>query len=221
MKRRILYVEDDLDLAMQTCAALKQKDYEVEYSSTLCNIRNIIRRFIPELLALDIEIGSLSCLEELDNIRIDCPKIPILFISSHSDVQTVTESLEKGVRLFIKKPYGNRELLQAIQMLMPKDIDENVTFGDYRLKNGTLFFLDRQINALTPKEQQVLEFLLEHKDYYVSRNELLNTIWSNDIACDSLYNCICHLRTYLSQEGQCLIENNRNKGYKISLQPTL
>jgi DNA-binding response OmpR family regulator len=215
MKKRILYVEDDEDLGELTAQIMQRENYEVEYRTSLCNIRNIIKDFVPDLMVMDIEVGELSCLDEIDSIKKFFPDVPILFVSSHTDEKTVSESIEKGVGLFIKKPYGANELIHDIQLLLPKE-RRLTTFGEYQIDQvGVLYYQNRRLAILPSKEQQVILYLAEHIHQAVSRKELLNHIWNNEDAGDALNTCISHLRKYLSEENRPVLLSVGRKGYVL------
>jgi len=215
MKRRILYVEDDLELGELTYLILQRAGYAVEYRTSLRGIIGLITEFAPELLVLDIEVGNISSFDLIDDIRKNHPEIPVLFVSSHTDVETVSKGIEKGCEQFIKKPYGSKELLHNVEKLLPHEI-HLAEFGNYELDlNGVLSFKNKPIGILPTKEQMIFQILVRNSNNLVSRSELFERVWNGDEADDSLNNCISHLRSFLSEGSHCILETIRGKGYML------
>lgn len=94
------------------------------------------------------------------------------------------------------------------------------TLGNYYLdvKTHTLLFCPSQEREkLKPKEFQLLCLLLEYKNQVINKNDLLQKIWKNNSAEDSLNNCICSLRKKLSKDALLKIENLKGIGFALRI----
>lgn len=221
-QRHILYVEDDLDLAILIVKMLEKKGFKVSLKNDLFSISEEIQFIRPDLLLLDIEVGDQSSLEELPFLRNKYPLIPIIFTSSHTDIETVDLSYDNGINLFIKKPFSIKELLHNINLLLnsTSQLKKSVLpFGKFTFDTeyNQLFIDEQSIAILSPKESLLLQILLSHQGKVVSRSLIMQQIWNNTISDDSLNNCINHLRSFLNKDSQVQIFTLRGQGYRLTI----
>lgn len=221
-QRHILYVEDDLDLAILIVKMLEKKGFRVSLKNNLSGIAEDILYVRPDLLLLDIEVGNQSSLEELPILRNKYPLIPIIFTSSHTDSETVDFSYDHGINLFIKKPFSIKELLHNINLLLnsTSQLERSVlSFGKFTFDTecNQLFIDEQSIAILSPKESLLLQILLSHQGKVVSRSLIMQQIWNNTISDDSLNNCINHLRSFLNNDSQVQIFTLRGQGYRLTI----
>lgn len=220
MKSKIVFVEDDLTLGTIIAKALEECGFEVNYLNAIHGLRETIANFCPNLLILDIEVGTRNCLDELPSIRLSCPAIPIIITSSHVDGAAVARSYDTGADQYIKKPYDIDELLYHINRLLTisASIEAHILpFGSYRLDTFSheLFHKEKLVKQLSPKEFLVLERLLMHQGEFVKRMELLQEVWGNESYTDSLNNIIAALRKHFHQGGDIQIVTNKGYGYQL------
>ncbi|RHR93632.1 response regulator transcription factor [Parabacteroides sp. AF14-59] len=221
-QRHILYVEDDLDLAILIVKMLEKKGFKVSLKNNLSSIVEEIQSIRPDLLLLDIEVGNQSSLEELPFLRNKYPLIPIIFTSSHTDIETVDLSYDNGINLFIKKPFSIKELLHNINLLLNSTslLKKSVlSFGKFTFDTecNQLFIDEQSIAILSPKESLLLQILLSHQGKVVSRSLIMQQIWNNTISDDSLNNCINHLRSFLNKDSKVQIFTLRGQGYRLTI----
>lgn len=224
MPRKIIFIEDDMGFASIVVEELKREGYEVEFSTSLAAVREMIASCRPDILILDLEVGSRNSLDELPFIRSQFPSLPIIIASSHIAGKEMTECYEKGASHYIKKPYDIDELLLHIRRLIPSEEKlsaQEIAIGNYKLNIETndLFFKDNVERHLTPKEFQLLYLLLSQKGKTVRREDILKHIWESENASESLNNCVASLRKYLSKDSSIHIETIRMKGYRLSTTP--
>ena len=221
-QRHILYVEDDLDLAILIVKMLEKKGFKVSLKNNLSSIVEEIQSIRPDLLLLDIEVGNQSSLEELPFLRNKYPLIPIIFTSSHTDIETVDLSYDNGINLFIKKPFSIKELLHNINLLLNSTslLKKSVlSFGKFTFDTecNQLFIDEQSIAILSPKESLLLQILLSHQGKVVSLSLIMQQIWNNTISDDSLNNCINHLRSFLNKDSKVQIFTLRGQGYRLTI----
>ena len=221
-QRHILYVEDDLDLAILIVKMLEKKGFKVSLKNNLSSIVEEIQSIRPDLLLLDIEVGNQSSLEELPFLRNKYPLIPIIFTSSHTDIETVDLSYDNGINLFIKKPFSIKELLHNINLLLNSTslLKKSVlSFGKFTFDTecNQLFIDEQSIAILSPKESLLLQILLSNQGKVVSRSLIMQQIWNNTISDDSLNNCINHLRSFLNKDSKVQIFTLRGQGYRLTI----
>jgi FixJ family two-component response regulator len=111
----------------------------------------------PACLVLDLQLPGTSGLQLQQQLLAqqlvggDAP--PIVFISGHGDVPSSVRAMKAGAIEFLSKPFDDQELLQAIHAAIDQDRIE-------RQKRSELAELRRHYNLLTPREREVLPFVV-------------------------------------------------------------
>jgi FixJ family two-component response regulator len=111
----------------------------------------------PACLVLDLQLPDTSGLElqqQLAGLRLageDAP--PIVFITGHGDVASSVRAMKAGAIEFLSKPFGEQELLQAVKAAIALD-------RVARQKRSELAELQRHYKLLTPREREVLPFVV-------------------------------------------------------------
>lgn len=222
MPVKIIFIEDDMELASFVVGELKNEGYEVEFSTTLAAVREMIVSCRPDILILDLEVGATNSMNELPYIHSQFPSLPIIIASSHIAGKEMAKCYEKGVNHYIKKPYDIDEMLLHIRRLIPSEEKlsaQEIAIGKYKLNIETndLLYKDNVERHLAPKEFQLLYLLLSQKGKTVRREDILKQIWGNEDASESLNNYAAFLRKYLSKDPSIHIEAIRMKGYRLSI----
>jgi FixJ family two-component response regulator len=106
----------------------------------------------PACLVLDLQLPDNSGLElQRELATTDAP--PIVFISGHGDIPSSVRAMKLGAIEFLPKPFGEEELLRAIDAAIARD-------RTARLKRSEFAELQARYNRLTPRERQVLPFVV-------------------------------------------------------------
>ncbi len=106
----------------------------------------------PACLVLDVQLPDVSGLELQTELAAgDAP--PIVFITGHGDIPSSVRAMKAGAIEFLPKPFGEEELLQAIHTAI--ELDRTA-----RQKRSELAELRRHYDLLTPREQEVLPFVV-------------------------------------------------------------
>ena len=123
--------------------ALTSLGYEVHFQNSLLGINAVIGEFNPGVIVLDVEIGKQNGIEEAENILKYYPNIPVIFISSLSQIENISKGLSAGGVCFLKKPFDIQELEAYIHRFSYDNPQENViSIGMYSLEltNQKLIF---------------------------------------------------------------------------------
>ncbi len=106
----------------------------------------------PACLILDLELPDVSGLELQQELAAgEAP--PIVFISGHGDVPSSVRAMKAGAIEFLSKPFGEKELLQAIDAAIILD-------REARRRRSELAELQKHYSLLTPREREVLPFVV-------------------------------------------------------------
>lgn len=215
----ILLLEDDYDYKNSIKEYLETLNYIVDDYENGDHAYNAIYEKSYHLLILDIRVPGLSGYEIVKNIREDNNNIPVIFITSLTDINNLSMGYELGCNDYIKKPFSPKELKYRVEQLMKSfyfTVNENkLSLKDdfsYDTSTRQLYKKDELIN-LTKKEQEVILCLITHKNCYVNTEELRSEVWEDKYINEAdIRVCIKNIRTKTSKK---FIENKRGIGYKI------
>lgn len=225
MKSRVLFVEDEADLALIVADTLKGQGYEVGIAG---NGVEGLERFKSEgadVVVADVMMPKLDGFSMAKEIRRLAPAVPLLFLTAKSGIEDVEEGFEIGANDYLKKPFELRELIVRIKALLRRqgaNRSEDRTFiiGRY-LFNATTqtLSLDGNRSELSHFEAKILEQLAARIGRTVDASELMMAVWQRDDPCNrnSLHGYIHKLRRALRHDPSLSIINQRGFGYMLAV----
>ena len=159
-----------------------------------------IREETPDLVILDMTRPGLSGPELCDRIREAAPVIPIIVLTSNASESDRIAALDLGADDCLTIPFGPDELIARIRAVLrrsrlhqsPGAIHE---IGDFSLDRDArrITLLGKEI-ALTPKEFDILSYMLSNPKKVVTQRDLLVAVWGPESAEETDY-----LRVYISR----------------------
>jgi FixJ family two-component response regulator len=149
----ILYVLDDDDRVREALSdLLRSMGHRVEVFASAAEYLRFERPDSPACLILDLDLPGMNGLELQRKIAgEDAP--PIVFLTGHGDIPSSVRAMKAGAVEFLLKPFDTQELLRAIDTAVAQD-------RDTRLKRAEISELRRRYALLTPRERQVLPFVV-------------------------------------------------------------
>lgn len=218
---KIIIVEDDEIIREELQSFLGRYGYEVVVPRELENIVEFILKENSDLVLLDINLpiydGYYICRE----IR-KKSEVPIIIVTSRdSDVDELM-SMNLGADDFVTKPYNTQILLARIAALLKRSNNKTTSNNILNYKNLQLNLSNAKITCenkeaeLTKNEVKILSYLMNHQGQIVSRDLLMEYLWSTDYFVDdsTLTVNITRLRKKLEEIGiENVIETRRGLGY--------
>lgn len=202
-KTKILFIDDDTVLGNVVTMALEEAGYETYYQTSLVAFGPVVRELRPDLVILDVAIGTGDGIEVAARLRGLLPNIPVLFVSSHTDGDHVARALEAGGIAYLKKPFGMEELLAYVKRHTALPASSGIRLGSL-LFDPAAHTLSRdgcEERKLSRTESRLLALLAAHLNQTVGRDEIIQELWNDSGAHEqSLNNFVAHLRKYLSSE---------------------
>ena len=180
---KILIIEDEESMVEGLRFNLEARDYLV--IAALDGEAGLIKaeEEQPDLVILDLMLPRLNGYEVCKRLKETHPELPIVMLTAKSQEADIVTGLDLGADDYITKPFSVLELLARINALLRRsrpdptipDIvrvgDLEINFKKYRaLKQGKAL-------ELSPREFEILQYLLERKGEVVSREDLLNQVW--------------------------------------------
>ena len=228
MLHRILVVDDEETLCQVLQLNLENEGYEVEVAYSAEQALQLdLTRF--SLILLDIMMGEISGIRmaKMMKAKPETAQIPIIFCTAKDTEDDMVNGLNIGADDYIMKPYTVRNILARVRSVLrrttPPTPEPAVTNSlvvadglqiDLNLKLCTV---DGQQVRLSKKEFEILAFLMQHPNRIYSRDELLTSVWTDEvIVLDRTVDVnITRLRQKLGTYGQRIITRS---GYGYGFQ---
>jgi DNA-binding response OmpR family regulator len=199
MAEKILVVEDELALRETLAYNLKKEGYTVEAVSDGRAAVDAARRFLPDLIILDVMLPELDGFEVARQIRAQMAAAILMVTAKVDEVDRVV-GLEVGADDYVTKPFSMRELLARVKAQLrrarllrqenrgpddeeaPSNIQLDTLLIDANRREARLAGQPLQ---LKPKEYELLMFFARHKGRTLSRELILRRVWGWDFIGDS------------------------------------
>jgi DNA-binding response OmpR family regulator len=182
-KMRILFVEDEEGVAHFIKKGLEEERYTVDHVANGEEGLELIRLYEYDLAVLDVMLPGISGMEVCSQIRKKGLSMPILLLTARDSVRDKVLGLDSGADDYLTKPFSFDELLARVRALMRRKHDSLVELRYQELRIDTLshrvFVKDQEV-LLSPKEYNILLFLLRNKGRVVSRTRILENVWGYD-----------------------------------------
>ena len=186
---RILIVEDDRDIAQAIQTHAQQWNFEAGCVQNFRDVMAEFSAFDPHLVLLDVSLPFYNGYHWCGEIR-RASQVPIIFISSASDSMNIVMAMNMGADDFIAKPFDMNVLIAKVQALMRRSYDyaPSAPVLEHRgallnTGDGSLFYREHQIE-LSKNEYRILLTLMRSKGKVVSREKLMEQLWSTDCFVD-------------------------------------
>jgi two-component system response regulator VicR len=226
LKKKILYVEDDPNLAFATKDNLEQFDYEIVHAQDGVEALDIFGKEHFDICVLDVMLPKMDGFTLAENIRKADSQVPILFLTARSLLEDKIKGLQLGGDDYVTKPFSIEELRLRIDVFLRRSkADQPASAKPDSNKVGRYVFdfqkltllLDGSVQTLTFREAEVLKYLADRPDQVIKRDDLLKAIWGdNDYFMGrSLDVFISRLRKYLSLDSDIKIDNIHGVGFRM------
>lgn len=189
---RILVVDDEPAIRRTLRANLAARGYDVRVVETGEEALQQAGARMPDLIILDLMLPGISGLEVCRSLRALSP-VPVLVLSARGEERTKVQALDLGADDYLTKPFGMDELLARVRALLrrpyaPVDVAMHIQVGPLVL-DPALHEI-RRAGArldLTPREFEVLAFLMRHANKVVTHRLLLAGVWGPEYEGETQY----------------------------------
>lgn len=218
----ILVVEDDNGLQKYLKELLLENGFSVQIAPEGVTALNILKKSEPDLVVLDLGLPNVSGETVCMEIRKKYPNLPVIILTARDSTADIVKGLNLGADDYMTKPFIADEFLARIKARLRKNSngeDEKLKINDLMLDNRTLQVTrNEKLIALTPKEFQLLQYLMSNQGRVLTREMILNRIWlySPDIETRVVDVYMGYLRKKIDGEAEKkLIHSVRGFGYVI------
>lgn len=219
MNQNILLVEDDKSIAEFVKDALTENNYIVKHTSDGAEVLKILKEGITDLVVLDLGIQNISGESVCVEAKKLFPNLPIIILTAKNKAEDVVAGLGMGADDYISKPFDIDELIARIKTRLKQNSNGIIEVEDLILNTSSLEVKrGEKMIDLTAKEIKLLEYLMRNKGVVLSRERILNHVWSYspDVETRVVDVYIGYLRNKIDKDfPKKLIESVRGFGYVI------
>lgn len=229
MKQRILVVEDEKQIAKILKLELEYEGYEVVVAyDGKAGLQSALSEKL-DLILLDVMLPEMNGIEVLRRIRKVNTQIPVILLTARNMTMDKVAGLDQGANDYITKPFEIEELLARIRACLRQN---SIAVKALQAENSVLTIRDLTVNletrevtrgeasiTLTPKEFDLLVYLLTNKNKIVTRDNILFHVWGYEYEGETnvIDVFIRHLRKKI-EEGftdPTIIQTVRGIGYTV------
>lgn len=182
MKRKILIIDDDADLAMIISDMLEDHGYDVTYAGNSTDAFDLLENNSYHLILLDINLPDALGFDICRELRC-VSEVPVIFASARTSETDRITGLDIGGDDYLPKPFSMKELLSHVNALMRRTYgfgkeDKTVKFGNISV-DITARSVTKNGNAvnLSLREFDLLAYLCEHPNVAIPKDKLLSEVW--------------------------------------------
>jgi two-component system OmpR family response regulator len=224
-KSKILLCEDDANLGMVLKNYLELNDYDVTLERDGRLGLAAFQREKFDICLLDVMMPNMDGFTLAEEIRDVDPDIPLFFLSAKTMKEDIIQGYKLGADDYITKPFDSEVLLLKIKAILKRNEEENRISDNIEFDLGKYHFNpklrelkhDELTQTLSPKENELLKMLAEHKNDLLPRERALKKIWGSDTYFNgrSMDVYIAKLRKYLKDDSNIEIVNIHGNGFRL------
>ncbi len=222
--KKILVVDDEVDILDLLKYNLEKEGYQVKTAENGIDGVEVARKFVPDLILLDIMMPDQDGVETCRQLREvkDLSNSFIIFLTARVEEYSEVAAFENGADDYLTKPIKPRALMSRINAIFRRskkdvELEDKIAAGDleidklsYTVRKGTQEF------NFPKKEFELLYFLARHPGKVFSRDDLLHNIWGTDVYVLARTVDV-HIRKVREKIGEGYISTIKGVGYKFEL----
>ena len=232
MAYKILVVDDEPSIVTLVKFNLEKSGYDVETASNGKQAIDMSVENNYDLIVLDIMLPELDGFEVLKELRKNQNDIPVILLTAKDEELDKVLGLELGADDYLTKPFSPRELIARVKAILRRLTkrenlkaaetaeEEAIIIGDLKVEEDKFEArLEDELLDLTPKEFELLLYLIKNRGKVIKRDQLLDAVWNYDYIGDTriVDVHVSHLREKIEVDTKNpkYIKTIRGIGYKF------
>ena len=219
---RILLVEDEGAIAQTIEFALRAEGFETAHALNGRDALRIVADDAFDLVLLDVGLPDMDGFEVCRKMR-QLAEVYILMVTARGQDEDKIAGLEKGADDYIVKPFNPKELVARVKAILRRaDRSPQGPLNRLQYEGLDIDLLRRRVTyasnqlELTPKEYDLLTFLVSRPGEVLQREEILTEVWGSEhLDARSVDVHVRYLREKLGKQGAQLIRTVWGKGYQL------
>jgi DNA-binding response OmpR family regulator len=222
MKKNILYIEDDKEIASWVREDLAQRGYDVTWLTS--GDRALEYMQAMDLVILDIMLPGLDGFSVGTRLKREFPNTPILLLTARTSIEDKVQGLQLADD-YVTKPFHPEELAARMDVLLRRSgkvSSLSLQLSHIRINQDEKRIMNTQTNEeifLTSKQFKILDYFLQHPNQIITKEQIYEAVWGETYlpGDKSLMVHIRHLREKIEQDPSQpqIIETIRGIGYRV------
>jgi two-component system alkaline phosphatase synthesis response regulator PhoP len=231
--KKVLVVDDESSIVTLLKYNLEEAGFEVITANDGLDGLNRAIEEHPDVILLDWMLPGMDGMEVCKELRLKKIQTPIIMLTAKDEEFDKVLGLELGADDYMTKPFSPREVTARVkamirrsnissehQMNEIKQKEEMYSFGPLQIYPERFeVLLNEEPIEFTPKEFELLVYLIENKNRVLTRDQLLSAVWNYDFAGDTriVDVHVSHLRDKIEENSRkpIFIKTIRGLGYKF------
>lgn len=215
-KQRILVVDDERQITRVLSRGLSTKGYDVHIAADGEAALQTFSDWHPDLVVTDLSMPVMNGLELCRRLRA-FSEVPIIVLSVKGEERAKVEALDAGADDYVTKPFGIDELLARIRATLRRTLGQDagrsvLEVGDFQIRLEERKVTIKAIEVrLTPKEYDLLVYLLRHPGKVLTHHALLSAVWGGNHTEQTEY-----LRVFIGQLRKKIEADPANPKYILT-----
>ena len=220
----LLIVDDEARIRSLIAKYAAFEGYETEEAADGMQAVEMSRKKHYDLIIMDVMMPELDGFSAVREIRKNDSTVPVIMLSARGEEYDRIHGFELGVDDYVVKPFSPKELMMRVGAVLKrsgasgdKQEEEIVTLGDL-----TVNFTARRVSVqgqelnLSPKEYELLFYMVRNRGIALSREKLISEVWGYDFFGDDR-TLDTHIKLLRRQLGPCAdkITTLRGVGYRF------
>jgi len=219
MKCKILIVEDELRLRRILKSYFEEENWSVYETGNGVAALEILDKVDIDIVILDIMMPVMNGIETIKKIRSKYD-INVIMLTALTDEESEVRCYQYGADDYIQKPFKSKVLVAKIKRILDKR-DANMISDEHKYKDFKIDYLTRKVFIageelfFSPREFDLLEYLVRHKNIVKTRDQIIDDVWGIDFEGETrvVDRHILKLRNKLTYK-LLRIETVISKGYR-------
>jgi len=213
---RVLIVEEEAGLRRALAINLRAHGYTADVAADGAAALQGAAHHPPDAVVLDLGLPDIDGVEVIEGLR-GWSRAPILVLSARAGEHDKVLALDAGADDYVTKPYNAPELLARIRAALRRTPWTQGLSGRVKIGSAEIDFDTRRVTArgrdvrLTPKEFELLRYLMAHANKVVPHRELLQAVWGPDYGDQ-----VDYLRVFVNQLRKKIETNPSSPTYLIT-----
>ena len=214
--KKILIVDDEYQITRVLKRSLQAHRYDVRTAGDGETALDTFHDFHPDLVITDLQMPEMNGIELCREIR-KISEVPIIVLSVNGEEKTKVEALDAGADDYMTKPFGMDELLARVRATLrrapsEKKEETRLEVGDFSVDLASHQILVRGAEVhLTPKEFELLAFLVKNNGKVLTHHALLGAVWGGNFTEQTEY-----LRVFLGNLRKKIEPNPAKPRYIVT-----
>ena len=215
---RVLLVDDDAAIRRALRTSLNELGFHTTEAGRGEEAIHLVRSATFDVVLLDVQMPGMGGIKTLASLRSIAPRLPILMVTVQDSEEQKVEALERGADDYIVKPFGVRECIARMRAVVRRARAPEIA-DDAPLQIGEILVQPprRLVSKagqpihLTPKEYDILHFLMLNAGRAVTYGKLLTAVWGTEYRDE-----IDYLRTFVRQLRKKIEDDPSNPRYLLT-----